>query len=45
MTIFLSTDMLIVFGGLFPGVAISSILHDATEASILKVKLDDVTSY
>lgn len=46
MTIFLSTDMLIVFGkGLFPGVAISSILHDATEASILKVKLDDVPSY
>ena len=41
--IFLSTDILMAFGkGLFPGVAISSTLHDAT---ILKAKLDDVPSY
>lgn len=40
---FLSRDILMVFGkGLFPGVAISSALHDAT---ILKAKLDDVPSY
>ncbi|XP_044802344.2 zona pellucida-binding protein 1 isoform X6 [Bubalus bubalis] len=36
-------DILMAFGkGLFPGVAISSTLHDAT---ILKAKLDDVPSY
>ena len=40
---FLSTDILMVFGkGLFPGVAISSALHDAT---ILKAKPDNVPSY